>query len=104
MHFFRAKEWLAEKLEAELPITDDETERMLLDDNNITVISDEPYRWCVRYAQYMEADRYLTSEEKAMSIYNIYIAIVSKDEMSLRSVFDALKENENALKIPCGGW
>ncbi len=96
MHFFQAKEWLVEKINAELPISDDELELMLLEEKELSVIDDEPHRWCLRYAQYMEADRYLSQEEKAMSIFNIYMAIVEKDETSLESVFNALRETNDA--------
>ena len=95
MHFFRTKEWMEEKYNDTLPISDASMARLLQDTAELSIIYDEPYRWCLRYAQYMEADRFLSREEKALSIFNIYMAIIDKDEKSLQSVFDALRENDD---------
>lgn len=99
MHFVRAKEWLGNEIRAELPITDDEAERMLLQSPEIATIDNEISKWYSRYAEFMEADRFLSEEEKAISMYNIYMAISECDHDALCFVKKALRESDDAAGI-----
>ena len=96
MNYFQTKEWLEENFNEGSPLSTDSISRLIADVDELTTIDNEPYRWCLRYLRYMEADRYLDEEGKALSIFNIYTAIMHKDEESLRPMLDVLRGSNDA--------
>lgn len=66
---------------SDLPITDDVMQLIIFENlvqngGNIILIEDEILEWCNDYAEYMEADRFLSQEERDQILKNIYESII----------------------------
>lgn len=73
-----------EEVGADLPIPYDEMHlivmlRLVQNGGNIVIINDDILAWCNEFAEYNEAERYLSQDERDMSVRNIYENISSKD-------------------------
>ena len=73
-----------EEVGANLPIPYDEMHliimlRLAQNGGNIVIINDDILAWCNEFAEYNEAERYLSQDERDMSVRNIYENISAKD-------------------------
>lgn len=82
---------------------DDDTMIQIIHENvwsaggNMEIICDPIIKWCNDYAEYMEADRYMTEEETEDSIKEIYLAILNNDVM-VEQIYTNLYEEDELSK------
>lgn len=88
----------------ELPV-DDDTMIQIIHENlwfcggDIAIISNNNsvLKWCNDYAEFMEADRCMTTEEIENSVRDIYYAIIEKDLQMIREIKDNLFYGDELL-------
>lgn len=68
---------------------------------NMEIICDNDpiIKWCNDYAEYMEADRYMTEEETENSIKEIYFAILNNDVMVEQIYTNLYEEYELSKRL-----
>ena len=89
-----------EEVGAYLPIPYDEMHliimlRLVQNGGNIVIINDDILAWCNEFAEYNEAERYLSQNERDMSVRNIYENISSKDSF-VEHIKECLVEPDGA--------
>lgn len=89
-----------EEVGADLPIPYDEMHliimlRLVQNGGNIVIINDDILAWCNEFAEYNEAERYLSQNERDMSVRNIYENISSKDSF-VEHIKECLVEPDGA--------
>lgn len=82
--FSELKDLYAEHNNSDLPIDDDTMyliiiENLVQNNGNLVRLDDEILKWCNDFAEYNEADRYLTAEERELSVKTIYEWIAGKE-------------------------
>lgn len=91
--------------DCELPI-DNETMESIIYENlalvggNIEIIdnNDEILAWCNDYAEYMEADRYMTEEEIKDGTKENYLAILNNDAPMVEQIYNNLFNEDELSK------
>ena len=84
---------------------DDDTMIQIIHENlwfyggDIAIISNNNsvLKWCNDYAEFMEADRCMTTEEIENSVRDIYYAIIEKDLQMIREIKDNLFDGDELL-------
>ena len=87
-----------------LPIPYDEMHliimlRLVQNGGNIVIINDDLLKWCNKYSDYNEADRFLSQEEKNSSIRDIYCNIMSKDVRFVDEIKSCLADEDGAVLL-----
>lgn len=92
--FDETKNYYAEQNDSDLPIPDDDMLLIVYTDLSDTfkAIDDDIIKWCNEYSLLMDADRYLSQEEKDESNRDIYLAIKTKDDIILSEIKQILNE------------
>ena len=88
----------------EIPV-DDDTMIQIIHENvwsvggNVLIICDNNsvLKWCNDYAEFMEAEKHLTTEEIENSVRDIYYAIFDKDMRMIDEIKDNLSEGDELL-------
>ena len=88
----------------EIPV-DDDTMIQIINENvwsvggNVLIIcdNDSVLAWCNDYADYMQAEKYLKTEEIENSVRDIYYAILDKDMQIIKAIKDNLSECDELL-------
>ena len=88
----------------EIPV-DDDTMIQIIHENvwsvggNVLIIcdNDSVLKWCNDYAEFMEAEKHLTTEEIENSVRDIYYAILDKDMRMISNIKDNLSEGDELL-------
>lgn len=88
----------------EIPV-DDDTMIQIIHENvwsvggNVLIICDNNsvLKWCNDYAEFMEAEKHMTTEEIENSVRDIYYAIFDKDMRMISNIKDNLSEGDELL-------
>lgn len=80
---------------SDLPIPDDDMQLIILENSvniggNISVVKDAVLDWCNEYAEFNEADRYLSQSERDTSVRDIYECLINKEETLFEEVINIL--------------
>lgn len=97
--FSEAKKEYMDLINAELPVSDDEIHQVISNNlwqngGNIMLVEDDIMQWCNDYADYNEANRYLSKEERDATIKDIYECIDGETDY-LETIKNLLRKDDN---------
>lgn len=100
------KDMYAEEVKAELPIDDDTFGFILMgmllqNGGRYLLIKDKILAWCNDYAEYKEAERFLSQQERNTSVRDIYESVSAKDDYLFNEIVKELRHesDEDSVKL-----
>lgn len=100
------KEEYAAEVNAELPVDDDAfsiilAHRLVQNGGRYLLIKDNILEWCNDYAEYKEAERFLSQQERNTSVRDIYESVSVKDDYLYEEILKELRHetDEDSVKL-----
>ena len=100
------KDEYADAVQAELPIDDDTfgiilAHMLVQNGGRYLMIKDKILEWCNDYAEYKESERFLSQQERNISIRDIYESIETKGDYIFNEIITELRRetDEDSVKL-----